>query len=184
MKKNKPIIKYPTSITKWFHTAKELENPSEVLDDDPIYNHVQGMLGIIKKSGLGDKVRYSLSDEGDNVEVQILIPDGRIFTGIAIMKEGDINNPAKALCIAIGRAIAVWRASTGKTSEMDFWERHETIKSYEVLERPFNIKDVWCPIKVKGFVIKCIHKQVTLECECCAYKEKRVNFSIKRNNPE
>lgn len=94
------VVKYPGSIGKALITMEEMKKYKAY--------------SIISKAGLPEGTLFDeigvMSDEGfGHTTFTILLPNGEAFSGFALKKGSDSDNPEAAACMAAGRAVAVWR---------------------------------------------------------------------------
>lgn len=105
------VVKYPGSIEKALLTMEDMKK--------------YRAHSIVSKAGLPegtlfDAVGVMNEEEFGHTSFTILLPSGEAFTGFAVKRHGDNNDPDAANCIAAGRAVAVWRHQKEVKDKMEF----------------------------------------------------------------
>ena len=117
----KHVVKYPSTIRKSLLTMGNMKKHKAY--------------SIISKAGLPEGTLFDWFSSFDHEEFghssfTILLTTGEAFTGFAIKKSSDDDDPEKASCIAAGRAVAVWRSYQGGQREELLNCPHKTFGEY------------------------------------------------------
>jgi hypothetical protein len=100
-KKRNHVVRYPNVRKEHFFTLTELKAIS----------CFKGSVAMLKAAtALPPKTVFDWTYNCGMTYFHILLPDGKMFSGVAIKKEGDKEDLTQALLIASGRALAVWRS--------------------------------------------------------------------------
>ena len=95
----KHVVKYPSSIKRYCLQVSDFAqaHPTVAM--------------LLEKAKVPQDTLYTWMTERGHVMFHIVLSDGRIFTGLAIKRPNEENDTEKALVVAAGRALAVWRST-------------------------------------------------------------------------
>lgn len=120
--KNGMIVNYPGSIRSMFSTMQDIENDFHEKEDGRLYFLLRSVSLPRDTRFLRGVIKCDVQLEPLGTYFNILLPDGRMFAGVAKLKPCDVCDEMLGYVIAAGRAIKSYRKTMSQSWHLKFPE--------------------------------------------------------------